>query len=181
VPRGTPCVAAADGSILYSERGHTRWNRPPDTAFSLLLKLEEPLEWQGEVFLFMFYTQLSELTRVVREGGEPLRIKAGDVLGKTGLGNRTPHLHFAVIKDSEQHVFIEPHILAEMIWTPLEEEPNYSLVEPEVKARNLKLFAHDGATCLVIDDREIPLASLEFTMRYKERIQSGKGNRKGGE
>lgn len=116
VPTGTPCLAVADGRIIYSERGHTSWVNPPDTPNSVLLQLDEPFAYKGHRVNFAWYTHLSRLAYSVPDGTEPLVVKAGQVLGWSGVGNKVPHLHLGLVEDRAQ-AHIMPHALvAELVW-----------------------------------------------------------------
>ncbi len=59
-----PVFAIAAGSLDYSEWGHTRWTTGRDTAFSVRLKLDEPIPWgeSGErKITHVYYTHLSKV------------------------------------------------------------------------------------------------------------------------
>lgn len=102
-PKGTDCYVAASGTIIYSEYGHTRWRTPPDTPYSILIKLDEPITFEGRIAHYIWYTHLSELQYTVHEGdGQNIHVNAGDILGKSGLGNNNAHLHFGVIINRAQ-------------------------------------------------------------------------------
>lgn len=118
VPTGTPCLAVADGRIIYSERGHTPWVNPPDTPHSVLLQLDEPFEYRGHKVNFAWYTHLSRLAYSVPDGTEPLVVKAGQVLGWSGVGNKVPHLHLGLISNraQEEGQTMPFPLVAELIW-----------------------------------------------------------------
>jgi len=116
VPFGSPVVAAADGEIIYSERGHTPWVNPPDTPFSILIRLKKPFKYEGVTYYAIWYTHLSELKRLVKDGAKPVQIKQGAVIGKTGCGNRVPHLHFGIVKNRQQTAFLGHQEIAKIIW-----------------------------------------------------------------
>lgn len=44
---GLEVFALAAGTLDYSEWGHTRWTTDKDTAFSVRLALDEPINWSG--------------------------------------------------------------------------------------------------------------------------------------
>lgn len=103
-PKGTPCYVAASGTIIYSEYGHTRWKTPPDTPYSTLIKLDEPITFEGRTAYYIWYTHLSELQYNVPDGSsKTIHVNAGDIVGKSGLGNKNAHLHFGVIINREQN------------------------------------------------------------------------------
>lgn len=116
VPKGTKVFCPLDGYIIYSEKGHTDWNKPPDTPFSVLVKLKKPLLAFGVTVNFLWFTHLSKLCRVVSDSTGPVRITKGYHLGYTGLGNSSPHLHFGMIEDRLQTRFLNSKQVAELIW-----------------------------------------------------------------
>lgn len=101
-PVGTECYAAANGKIVYSEYGHTKWRTPPDTPNSILIELDEPFVFEGKLCKYIWYTHLSEVKYQVKDGSTPRRVTAGEVIGKSGLGNKNAHLHFGVLVDRAQ-------------------------------------------------------------------------------
>jgi len=102
-PKGTPCYAAASGTIIYSEYGHTRWTTPPDTPYSVLIKLDKPFTFEGRIANYIWYTHLSALQYNVPDGSsQTLHVNAGDIVGKSGLGNNNAHLHFGVLTNRAQ-------------------------------------------------------------------------------
>ena len=122
VPANTPCVCAADGVIEYAEPGHTPWYE--DTYYgngifnpphSVRIRLDEPIELNGETYYFIWYTHLYKVDSSIFNK-EEVPIKAGDPVGRTGIGNRVPHLHFGVIKDRPQNVCMSHQEIAELIW-----------------------------------------------------------------
>ena len=122
VPANTPCVCAADGVIEYAELGHTPWYE--DTYYgngifnpphSVRIRLDEPIELNGETYYFIWYTHLYKVDSSIFNK-EEVPIKAGDPVGRTGIGNRVPHLHFGVIKDRPQNVCMSHQEIAELIW-----------------------------------------------------------------
>ena len=122
VPANTPCVCAADGVIEYAELGHTPWyedtfygNGIMDPPYSVRIRLDEPIELNGETYYYIWYTHLYKVDSSILNK-EEVPIKAGDPVGKTGIGNRVPHLHFGVIQDRPQNVCMSHQEIAELIW-----------------------------------------------------------------
>jgi len=116
-PVGTPVVAAAAGTIIYSEHGHTPWvatpERPHDTPNSILIALDTPFEYKRKLYPLIWYTHLSRLRLSVPDGrGTKPHVAQGEILGWTGVGNNVPHLHFGVVADRAQTEFIPPFQLA---------------------------------------------------------------------
>ncbi|MDP7081075.1 MAG: peptidoglycan DD-metalloendopeptidase family protein [Candidatus Undinarchaeales archaeon] len=97
VPAGTATYAVADGTLVYSERGHTKWTTPPDTPNSVLLKFDKPLKYKGKTYYFAWYTHMKSLAFHVPDGSGGKHVTAGTNLGAVGLGNKVPHLHFAIL------------------------------------------------------------------------------------
>src|SRR5262249_40101316 len=59
-----PVYALASGTLEYAEWGHTMWTRPPDTAFSVRIALDEPIPFgQGgeHRITHVYYTHLSHV------------------------------------------------------------------------------------------------------------------------
>jgi murein DD-endopeptidase MepM/ murein hydrolase activator NlpD len=122
VPADTPCVCAADGVIEYAEVGHTPWYEDTyygndffDPPHSVRIRLDEPIELNGETYYFIWYTHLYKVDASILNKKE-VPIKAGDPVGRTGIGNRVPHLHFGVIQDRPQNVCMSHQEIAELIW-----------------------------------------------------------------
>jgi murein DD-endopeptidase MepM/ murein hydrolase activator NlpD len=120
-PIGTPVVAASSGTIVYSERGHTNWgtvdNIDIDTPNSVLIELDNPIEYKGKLYKYQWYTHLSTLNKEVSDSSLRVHINQGDSIGKVGLGNKVPHLHFGMLTDPEQDdgQFMESHQAAEYL------------------------------------------------------------------
>jgi murein DD-endopeptidase MepM/ murein hydrolase activator NlpD len=113
VPVGSPVVAAGAGTIVYSEPGHTPWTTPPDTPNSILIALDTPFVYRGRKYGYTWYTHLSRLRYHVPDGsGAGRHVEQGELIGWTGVGNRVPHLHFGVVVDRAQSVFVHPFELA---------------------------------------------------------------------
>ena len=121
VPRGTDVRAVADGTIVYSEPGHTPWvacpEHPYDTANSILLRLNEPFRYAGKIYNYAWYTHLLSLAYRVPDGGPGRRVKQWEQLGKTGTGNDDPHLHFGLLVHRQQAEgdYMDPLVLGHVI------------------------------------------------------------------
>jgi hypothetical protein len=103
VPKGTSVYAAASGYIVYSEYGHTSWTTPPDTPYSILIKLDKPFTYSGRTAYYIWYTHMSSLRFSVKDGSAlTTRINAGDFLGYSGIANNNAHLHFGVVINRSQ-------------------------------------------------------------------------------
>ncbi len=100
--------ALAAGTLDYSEWGHTRWTTGKDTAFSVRLALDEPIEWKGTAdraerrITHVYYTHMSKVDTLQREGSEVRKhVVAGERIGVSGIGNGTPHLHLGLLLDNQ--------------------------------------------------------------------------------
>jgi murein DD-endopeptidase MepM/ murein hydrolase activator NlpD len=145
VPAGTPCVCAADGTVIYAEAGHTPWyedtfygNQGFDPPFSVLIKLDEPIEGDDDTYYFIWYTHLYKVdSSILNKEGVP--IEAGAPVGLTGIGNRVPHLHFGVVKDRPQTVCMPHQEIAHLIWdNGSKEHPRLANGSKGMAVRNLQ-------------------------------------------
>jgi murein DD-endopeptidase MepM/ murein hydrolase activator NlpD len=97
-----PVYAIASGTLEYSERGHTLWSDGHDTPNSVRIRLDTPIAWQGHLVTHAYYTHLSELRYAQAEGSEtPAHVRAGELLGKSGIGRGMPHLHLGLLLDGQ--------------------------------------------------------------------------------
>ncbi len=122
VRKGTKVYAAASGRVLYSEFGHTPWgtvwNPREDTPYSILMQFDKPYTHNDVIYYYMWYTHMSQLVYKVRDGiDNPIHITQGAYLGKTGIGNLVPHLHFGILKNRLQQNgdFMEPFKLQKLL------------------------------------------------------------------
>ena len=103
--------AIASGTLEYSERGHTLWTRAPDTPHSVRLRLDEPIPWtdrrdpkrpRQRAVTHVYYTHMSTLRFAVTEGSAAsVHVSAGELLGRSGIGNGVPHLHIGLLLDGD--------------------------------------------------------------------------------
>lgn len=118
-PSGSYVYAAASGTVLYSEYGHTPWQTSPDTPYSVLIQLDVPIVCGGATRYYMWYTHMSYLQYYVYEtntvatlfGHYPqaqFHVDKGTYLGNTGLGNKNAHLHFGIVTDRAQSNVCSP-------------------------------------------------------------------------
>ena len=172
VPVGTEVYAIADGQIIYSERGHTPWgtsiNAGIDTPYSVLVKLDAPFIYRGRTYYFYWMTHLSELYINVPDGSTTRPVKMGDKLGKTGLGNKVPHLHLGLIINRQQASeadWMAPATLAALIKTWGDEMPkeevleDYKLLKLYIKAPSA--IAFEGKIYDIVGANELTLKVLE--------------------
>ncbi|HYE80375.1 MAG TPA: M23 family metallopeptidase [bacterium] len=161
---GTPVVAAAAGTIIYSEYGHTPWgttyNKGIDTPYSVLVELDRPLEDRGRKYYYHWYTHLKTLAFDIPDGGEGKRIKEGTVLGTVGLGNQVPHLHFGILRDRRQRGpqdWMDPNRVADYVWP--DESPHVlgttanPQPHPPPVMQTIKVFQHGDKIGVVVDGK----------------------------
>lgn len=161
VPVGTACVAVADGVLVYSEPGHTPWVEDTNLAkpgfqypHSILLKLDKPVELYGKTIRFAWYTHLTSVVHQVPDGGNR-RVKAGEVIAHSGIGNRVPHLHFGLLtaRTQREGEFLSDRQVADVIW------PRVPLPAPKVQAKHAaqhrtKLFQNERGSRAFQDGSE---------------------------
>lgn len=168
VPTGTPCVACADGQILYSEPGHTPWLEDTDLSMpgyqgphSVLLLLDEPFQAHRLTIRYAWYTHLTRVAYSVPDGGATRRVRAGEVIAWSGIGNRVPHLHFGLLSNRSQGAgqFLTDRQVADLVWPrgvqtapvpPTKHDP----------AHRLKIFLNEGRTRAFRDGVEVAGAEV---------------------
>lgn len=177
VPVGTPCVACADGELVYSEPGHTPWyeDTNPDIPglqgpHSILLRLDQPFSAYGLTVRFAWYTHLTRVAYDVPDGGPPRRVRAGELIGWTGIGNRVPHLHFGLLSARTQREgeFLTDRQVADLIW-PRPARPRPPAPRQHQALHRSKLFLHDNHARGFADGVE--QAGLDVRVRIEPRGQ----------
>lgn len=170
VPVGTACVAVADGELVYSEPGHTPWygdTNPDLPGFqgpcSILLRLAHPFEAGGLTVRYAWYTHLTRVRYAVPDGDPPQPVRAGELLGWTGIGNRVPHLHFGLISARPQGPgqYLSDRQVADLVWPEISPPP-----EPATPHRS-KLYLHDNQARGFVDGVE--QAALDIRVRLEPR------------
>lgn len=97
-----PVYALASGTLDYSEPGHTLWTGASDTANCARFELDAPIPWKGRRITHVYYAHLSQLEHLQPEGALPRRhVEAGELLGRSGVANHSPHLHIGFLLDGE--------------------------------------------------------------------------------
>lgn len=126
-PEKTPVVSVAGGTLVYAERGHTSWTedaaqktpgyQPP---MSVLIKLDQPVQAFGKTANYAYYTHLMDVEKsILNKGtdrGVPLKIQAGQALGKVGTANNVPHLHLGLVEDRGQTKWFNYDEVHELIY-----------------------------------------------------------------
>lgn len=161
VATGTACVAAADGVIEYAEHGHTPWgtveNVGIDTPNSVRLRLAQPIVQDGVTYRWVWYTHLSAIDVSIRDKFE-VPIRAGAPIGRTGVGNKVPHLHFGVLADREQTITMPWRQVATLIWGEKNGVAPVPPVHPPI--RRVKMYQHDSKRTIVVNGESYPIRRL---------------------
>jgi len=139
-PKGTPIVAIADGTIIYSEHGHAKSYpgfEAVDTRYSIRFKLDTPIQGFPEVF----YTHLSKLAFTEHNYGR--RVRQGEYLGETGVARGNKHLHISLYYGQQ---FMPPFVLRDFLWKEvlpeqLNKKRDNSIVETEDEMAFKEAFA----------------------------------------
>jgi murein DD-endopeptidase MepM/ murein hydrolase activator NlpD len=105
---GDSVVSPVDGTLLYSEEGHTSWkdDSNPDMPghqpqHSFLIQLSKPFKYGGKNVKYAYGTHLSSLgSSFANKSGVP--IKAGQFIGRMGVANKVPHLHLGLLENRAQ-------------------------------------------------------------------------------
>lgn len=118
---GNLVVSPVNGILEYAEMGHTPWweDTSPKPGFqppwSIRIKMNIPLVINSITYLWVWFTHLSEVDVEIRNK-RGLPIKKGQPIGRTGIGNKVPHLHFGILADRSQTTTLPHGKIAEMIW-----------------------------------------------------------------
>ena len=105
-PFGTPVYAPCDGTIRYSEYGHTPWGRTKfgskrdDTPYSIGIDMNTPINYANKTISYIFLTHLSRLVYDVPSGSGGKSVKAGELIAYSGTANDSPHLHIGLSPSS---------------------------------------------------------------------------------
>lgn len=175
VDPGTSCVAAASGVVEYAEPGHTPWveDTDPNTPgfqgpWSVRIRLSSPVVVNGKKYPWIWYTHLQSVDPSIRNQFE-VPISAGAPIGKTGVGNKVPHLHFGILADQAQNNTLRWQDVAHQIWGDPGAPPRPASEPAHGLDRVIKLFVNsDSGTLkasLVEGDRVTPLKDLQITVR----------------
>lgn len=100
--RYLPVYAMADGTLDYSEWGHTLWKGKGDTPFSVRIRLDAPIPWRGRKVTHVYYTHLSAVVTNQPEGAKVKKhVVGGEPIATSGIGNGVPHLHLGLLLDDQ--------------------------------------------------------------------------------
>ena len=111
-PEGVDIVAAFPGKIVYAERGHSLQMGQSSSSkgykdqHSVLIELDNPFNFNGKLIKYAWYSHLQELDPEIA-GKNGKHVKAGQRLGALGIANKVPHLHFGLLGDRQQSIFLK--------------------------------------------------------------------------
>lgn len=95
---GTPVYSPVDGTLVYSEWGHTSNRQGDETAYSVSINLDKPTTYDGVTIGSVFLTHLSG----IRYRCNPCnrKVKKGELVGFSGNASGrqvwAPHLHMTL-------------------------------------------------------------------------------------
>lgn len=102
-PPGTPIYCPVDGTIVYSEWGHTVNKGSDETAYSVTVRLDNPITYNGYSIQHIFMTHMSGIRYRCPQSTCNQKVKQGELIGFVGnaAGNArsvgwAPHLHMTV-------------------------------------------------------------------------------------
>lgn len=100
---GTPIYAPADGTLIYSEWGHTTNKGSDETAYTLAILMDDPIIQDGVTYDRIFMTHMSGIINRCAEGSCNKKVKKGELVGFVGNGageassiGYAPHLHITI-------------------------------------------------------------------------------------
>ncbi|MEG2147113.1 MAG: M23 family metallopeptidase, partial [Bacilli bacterium] len=113
---GTPIYAIADGTMEYSEWGHTVNKAKQETAYSVKIRFDNSFKYNGKwakgigksiayssgtkTASYAFYTHMIGIRYRANSSIGTRKVKQGELIGWTGYAN-APHLHLSIY-DSNQ-------------------------------------------------------------------------------
>lgn len=106
-PKGTPVLAAADGTIVWAGYGLLRGNNDRNDPYGQAVSIRHNFGWQGQRMITIY----AHMDRIDVSVGQ--EVKAGEQIGLVGeTGNVTgPHLHFEVrIKNNAYYNTYNPEL-----------------------------------------------------------------------
>ncbi len=101
---GTPVYSPVDGTLLYSEWGHTVNKSGNETAYTVTIKMDGSITIDGKTVDTFFLTHMSGIRYRCSWGGCNRTVKKGELIGFTGnaagstcgSAGWAPHLHMTV-------------------------------------------------------------------------------------
>ncbi|MBQ6841228.1 MAG: M23 family metallopeptidase [Bacilli bacterium] len=109
---GTPIYAPVDGILEYSEWGHTVNRGGDETAYTVSIKLSNPITVQGKTITNVFMTHMSGIVYRCARGTCNRTVQKGELLGFVGNAAGSaqsvgwaPHLHMTYYSGSYENGF----------------------------------------------------------------------------
>ena len=100
---GTPIYSPVDGTLEYSEWGHTGNTGGDETAYSLSILMDRPVSFNGKTIGTIFLTHMSGIRYRCSRNACNRKVKKGELLGFVGnaagsatTGGWAPHLHMSM-------------------------------------------------------------------------------------
>ncbi len=114
---GTPIYSPVDGTLMYSEWGHTVNKGSDETAYTVSIRLSNPTVVGGKRINIMFLTHMSGIIYRCSSGKCNRHISKGDLIGFVGTasGSATsvgwaPHLHMTFYDTSYSNALYTPAV-----------------------------------------------------------------------
>lgn len=99
-PIGKPVYSPVNGTLVYSEWGHTRNKGTVETSYTVTIAMDAPATVNGKQVSSIFLTHLSGITNRCARGECNKKVKQGELIGFIGWAN-AGHLHMTVYPGSD--------------------------------------------------------------------------------
>lgn len=116
---GTPIYSPVDGTLMYSEWGHTVNKGSDETAYTVSIRLSNPTVVGGKNINIMFLTHMCGIVYRCSSGHCNRHISKGDLLGFVGNASGSaasvgwaPHLHMTFYDTSYSNALYTPAVEA---------------------------------------------------------------------
>lgn len=118
---GEPIYFPVDGTLRFSEWGHTSNKGTNETAYSALIVMDKPFSYNGQWAKGdSIVTKKAEvgtifLTHMVGiknrcNSSNSIHVNKGDLIGFMGVANNTPHLHMTLYMNDQSYGLYSPEI-----------------------------------------------------------------------
>lgn len=114
---GTPIYSPVDGTLMYSEWGHTVNKGSDETAYSVAIRMSKPTVVGGRTIGIMFLTHMSGIVNRCSSGRCNKTVQKGDLLGFVGnaAGDAAtvgwaPHLHMTFYDSNFANAIYTPAV-----------------------------------------------------------------------
>ena len=118
---GVPIYSPVDGTLSYSEWGHTSNIGGNETAYSASIKMDKPVSYTGQWIIKGVVTERTGkigtifLTHMVGiknrvSSGNSIKVKQGDLIGFMGIANGCVHLHMTFYESGSDYGVYTPDI-----------------------------------------------------------------------